>query len=63
MPATDTKGRILTSVFLDPDLKKALAHLKERDGINEGESIRRAIRQWLDERGVLRPKRKSKKGG
>ena len=38
--------------FIDPDLREALAAIKERDGIPESEQIRRAVRAWLEAKGV-----------
>ena len=38
--------------FIDPDLREALAAIKERDGIPESEQIRRAVRAWLQSKGV-----------
>ena len=52
---------MLTSVYLDTDIKTALAKLKERDGIPEGESIRRSLRQWLEERKVLTKRRRKER--
>lgn len=37
---------------LDPELIVALREIKERDGINESEQIRRGIRLWLKSKGV-----------
>jgi Arc/MetJ-type ribon-helix-helix transcriptional regulator len=42
-----------TFTFTLPDgLKVGLQTVKERDGISEAEQIRRAIRLWLEGRGV-----------
>ena len=46
----------LTSVLLPDDLRAALNGVKERDGVPVGEQMRRALRQWLEERGALSAK-------
>ena len=38
----------------DEDLLTAMEALKERDGIPYSEQIRRALREWLQQKGVLR---------
>jgi metal-responsive CopG/Arc/MetJ family transcriptional regulator len=43
----DSKRRPYT-LYLDPDLLDELERLKERVGVPVSESIRRAIRAWLD---------------
>ena len=43
---------------LDADLVAAMKALQERDGILPSEQVRRALRPWLEDRGVLKPKRK-----
>jgi len=40
-------ARKLYSLWLDPDLKEGLARLKSRDGINESDTIRAAVRAWI----------------
>ncbi len=37
---------------LEAELIQALQELKERDGVPATESVRRAIRAWLDQKGV-----------
>ena len=44
--------------LIDPDLDAGLKAVKKRDGIPEGEAIRRALRAWLTTRGVLKAERK-----
>ena len=44
---------------LDQDLAALLKLVKERDGIPESEQIRRALKAWFKQKGVLKPKRKS----
>jgi hypothetical protein len=48
----------LTNFRIDPDLAGGLKTVKERDGIPEGEQIRRAIRAWLEAKDVLKTDRK-----
>jgi len=43
----------LYSFKIEPDLAAGLKRLKIRLGVNESETIRRAIRAWLDEHGAL----------
>lgn len=42
-----------TSFFLDPELGEGLKALKLRDGIGEGEAIRRGIAEYLERRGIV----------
>ena len=35
------------SFMIDPELSEALKAVKERDGISEGEQIRRALTAWF----------------
>ena len=44
--------------MIDPDLAAALKTVKERDGVPESEQIRRAVRQWMEQRGVMKAERK-----
>ena len=46
------------SFMIDAGLAEALKTVKERDGISEGEQIRRALRVWFQEKGVMKPERK-----
>ena len=39
-------------VWLDRDARKGLRVVKAREGIPEAEQIRRAVRIWLDSKGV-----------
>ena len=41
-----------TTVRLEEELLDALQEVKDRDGIPITEQVRRAIRTWLEERGV-----------
>ena len=46
--------RKLYSFWLDPDLLAGLKGLKERVGVNESETIRRALRAWLEQHDAIR---------
>lgn len=50
-------ARTRYTFFIEPDLRAALAAIKERDGISESEQIRRAIRAWVEDKDVALPKR------
>jgi len=52
-------ARKLFNFVIDEDLAAGLKAVKERDGISEGEQARRAIRAWLEAKGVLSPAPKS----
>jgi hypothetical protein len=42
--------------YIESDLAEGLKQVKERDGISESEQIRRAIRHWLDDKGIAKEK-------
>jgi hypothetical protein len=46
--------RRLYNFRIDEDLDAGLKAVKERDGIPEAEQIRRAVREWLERRGVMK---------
>jgi len=48
----------LTTFRMAEDVMSAMRALKERDGIPMAEQIDRALRQWLTEKGALKPIRK-----
>jgi len=50
--------RKLYNFLIDPDLAQGLKVLKARDGVPESEQVRRAVREWLEKRGVLKAERK-----
>jgi hypothetical protein len=50
--------RKLYNFYIDPDLAAGLKRLKERDGVPESEQVRRAVREWLQRKGVLKAERK-----
>lgn len=43
------------SFLISDDLDAGLKALKERDGVPESETIRRALRKYLEERDALAP--------
>jgi hypothetical protein len=47
--------------LIRPDQVNALQALKERVGVGHGESIRRALDQYLRKQGVMKPARARKK--
>ena len=56
--------RMMHSFYLDPELSDGLKEIKDRDGINESEQVRRAVRQWLTLKGLqLPPPASARKGG
>lgn len=44
--------------MIDPDLAEALKAAKQRDGMPEGEQIRRALKAWFSRRPVMKSERK-----
>jgi hypothetical protein len=38
--------------WIDDDLRDGLKTIRDRDGIVESEQIRRAVREWLQKKGV-----------
>ena len=42
-----------TNFRIDPDIMERLQRIKERDGIPLSEQVRRALRIWLNEKGVV----------
>jgi hypothetical protein len=42
----------------DADILEAMNRLRDRDGVPFSQQIRRALRQWLGQRDVLKGKRK-----
>jgi hypothetical protein len=51
---THVAPRRLYNFRIDEDLDEGLKLVKEQDGIPESEQIRRALRKWLEERGVMK---------
>lgn len=46
--------RKLHNFYLDPELSEGLKAVKDRDGVSEAEQVRRAVREWLERKGVLK---------
>ena len=44
--------RRMISFLLDEELIGGLDRVRERDGMNASEQIRRAVRRWLEEKGI-----------
>lgn len=44
------------SFMIDPELAESLKAIKERDGVSEGEQIRRALQAWFRSKGVTKRK-------
>ena len=51
-------ARKLANFRIDADLATGLKVVKNRDGVTEGEQIRRAVRAWLKNKGVMKAERK-----
>jgi uncharacterized protein (DUF4415 family) len=49
-----TPPKQLTALRLDGDLLEAMRRLQERDGISFSEQMRRALRPWLESKGVIK---------
>jgi hypothetical protein len=45
--------RRLYNFLIDADLAAALKQVKEDTGIPESEQVRRAIREWMERRGMI----------
>jgi hypothetical protein len=43
--------------FLSHEMREALRRVRERDGVTESETIRRALTEYLTKKGVLKRKR------
>jgi hypothetical protein len=46
----DRMPRQRYTLYLDADLRAAIAAIKARDGVPESVQIRRALRAWVEER-------------
>ena len=51
-----TDERPVITFRIDPDLVDGLRRLFERDGISQSESIRRALRLWLESKAIASAK-------
>jgi metal-responsive CopG/Arc/MetJ family transcriptional regulator len=52
----------MTTFRVDVDVLEAMRQLQERDGIVRSEQIRRALRPWLEEKGVLKRAERKRAG-
>lgn len=50
--------RTLAAFRLDDELIAGLQAVYERDGVLPSEQVRRAVRRWLEEKGVMKTERK-----
>lgn len=46
-----------TAFRLPADIADAMRRVKEDEGIPQSEQVRRALREWLEKRGALKPVR------
>jgi hypothetical protein len=53
--------RLKYSLYLDKELIEGIRRLKKNSGVPESETIRRALRAWLQKQGMLRGKEGKKK--
>ena len=53
-----TPVRKIATFRLDDDLLEGLKVVEQRDGVPPSEQARRAIRMWLEAKGVLKTERK-----
>jgi len=53
-----TPVRRVATFRVDNDLFAAMQRLQERDGMPLSEQIRRALRPWLESKGVMKSERK-----
>lgn len=44
---------------LPDELLDGMKEVQERDGIPQSEQVRRALRAWLEERGIVAPEKKT----
>jgi uncharacterized protein (DUF4415 family) len=57
-----TPVKQITALRIDADLLEAMRALQERDGISLSEQMRRALRPWLESKGVIKAERKRPAG-
>ena len=48
----------LTAFRIDDELLNGLQAVWERDGVQPAEQVRRAIRMWLESKGIIKAERK-----
>jgi hypothetical protein len=51
--------RKLTNFWIDPELLDGLHKVRERDGISLAEQYRRAVRLWLERKGIKADRRRA----
>ena len=54
--------RTMHSFYLDPELSAGLKTVKEQDGVPESEQVRRAVRMWLESKGLKLKQPAARKG-
>jgi ribbon-helix-helix CopG family protein len=54
----DVTPRKLYNFYIDPELAEGLKKLKALDGAPESESVRRALRAYLEKKGAIKTDRK-----
>jgi Arc/MetJ-type ribon-helix-helix transcriptional regulator len=54
-----TPVRKVTTFRIDEELLDAMRRLQERDGILPSEQIRRALRPWLEQKGILTERKRT----
>jgi hypothetical protein len=57
-----TPPRRVAAYRLDEDLIEGLEKVWARDGVQPSEQVRRAVRQWLEARGVIAKKTPPRRG-
>ena len=58
MISYEVMGREPVMIRLDDDIRDAMRALKDRDGIAVNEQANRAMRMWLEQKGVLKKAKK-----
>jgi hypothetical protein len=61
MTYIDVMTRQKYSLYLDAELIEGIRRLKQKSGVPESETIRRALRAWLQKQGALRRREGRKK--
>ena len=45
-------NRLLFNFVIEPEMKRAIEAIKERDGVSESEQARRALAAWIESKGI-----------
>ena len=53
-----TPVKRISAFRIDEELAEGMRELQERDGIPQSEQMRRALRMWLESKGVIKAERK-----